>query len=174
MRHIGQVHNTSNDWHTVLFLTIDHPAPGDNPLMWKYRTEDTSVLPYSYSLASPLAILREGADAPMSKFYTISSTPETPYPKLPITFPDLAAYLATTLDVSRNAGHDTSVIGLRRLAKILDAIYPNDRPALNPAEKSGMREKLKHLVGLGGKSSRNRNAETYDLVTPFVADDFGR
>ncbi|KAI0921770.1 hypothetical protein AcW2_006646 [Taiwanofungus camphoratus] len=169
-----KVHNTSNDWHTVLFLTIDHPAPGDNPLMWKYRTEDTSVLPYSYSLASPLAILREGADAPMSKFYTISSTPETPYPKLPITFPDLAAYLATTLDVSRNAGHDTSVIGLRRLAKILDAIYPNDRPALNPAEKSGMREKLKHFVGLGGKSSRNRNAETYDLVTPFVADDFGR
>ena len=38
----------------------------------------------------------------------------------------------------------------------------------------GMRRRLKNLVGIGSKPSRGRNEEMYELVTPFVPDEFGR
>ncbi|OBZ70091.1 hypothetical protein A0H81_09897 [Grifola frondosa] len=166
---VSFVHHASSEWQTIVYMTIDHPIPANAPTGWKYRNGDTGSLPWSYTLSSPPPFLRDGSDAPMSKFYTIPCTQETPFPTLPINFPDLATYLASALDDSRGAMHDSSS-GLRRLAKCIDTFYPGD----HEEERSGMRQRLKNFVGIGSRSSRDRNAETFDLVTPFVADDFGR
>ena len=97
-----------------------------------------------------------------------------PFPVLPISFPNLATYLATALETARDAMHDSSS-GVRRLAKYIDQFYPNDRPTLDDApERGGMRQRLKNLVGMGSRPQRDRNADVYELVTPFVPDDFGR
>ncbi|CCL99434.1 uncharacterized protein FIBRA_01452 [Fibroporia radiculosa] len=168
-----KVHSKSPDWNTILYMTIDRPVPVTQAA-WKYRSGDANTLPWSYTLSSPLPMLRDGADTPLSRYYTIPNTPGNLYPILPIGFPDLAAYLATALDVSRNGAYDTAFYpGLRRLGKIVDSLYPEDSSGMNDEDKPGMRQKMKNLVGLG-KSSRDRNAETYDLVTPFVPDDYGR
>lgn len=169
-----KVHHSSPSWNTVLYMTIDRPVP-NGPSASKFRNGDTCVLPYSYLLSAPPAVLRDGADAAMSKFYTIPSTPGNLYPLLPITFPDLAMYLASALDVSRNGVNDgQNYHGLNRLAKAVDTLYPEERRRISDDDRVGMRQKLKNLVGFGSKSSRDVNAETYDLVTPFVPDDFGR
>ncbi|RPD67290.1 hypothetical protein L226DRAFT_453002 [Lentinus tigrinus ALCF2SS1-7] len=169
-----KVHHASSDWHTVLYITIDHPIPPNAPTGWKYKNGDTSTLPWSYTLSQLPAFLRDGADSPLSKFYTIPSTNELPFPVLPISFPNLATYLATALETARDAMHDSSS-GVRRLAKYIDQFYPNDRPTLDDApERGGMRQRLKNLVGMGSKPQRDRNADVYELVTPFVPDDFGR
>ena len=156
-------------------MTIDHPVPPNAPTGWKYRNGDSSTLPWSYTLSQLPAFLRDGADAPLSKFYTIPCTPETPYPALPISFPNLATYLAAALESARDAMGDSSS-GTRRLAKYVDQFYPNDRVALgdDAPERGGMRQRLKNLVGMGSRPQRDRNAEMYELVTPFVPDDYGR
>ncbi|KAI0327788.1 hypothetical protein GY45DRAFT_1256372 [Cubamyces sp. BRFM 1775] len=169
-----KVHHASSEWHTVLYMTIDHPIPPSAPAGWRYRNGDTSTLPWSYTLAQQPPFLRDGPDAPLSKFYTIPVNQDTPFPTLPISFPNLATYLASALENSRDAMHDSSS-GLRRLAKYIDQFYPSDRVGLDDApERSGMRQRLKNLVGIGHKPQRDRNAEMYELVTPFVPDDFGR
>ena len=155
-------------------MTIDHPIPPSAPAGWRYRNGDTSTLPWSYTLAQQPPFLRDGADAPLSKFYTIPVNQDTPFPTLPISFPNLATYLASALENSRDAMHDSSS-GLRRLAKYIDQFYPSDRAGLDDApERSGMRQRLKNLVGIGSRPQRDRNAEMFELVTPFVPDDFGR
>ena len=104
---------------------------------------------------------------------TIPVSGEAPLPALPISFPNLATYLASALEHSRSAMHDSSS-GVRRLAKLIDQFYPNDRVALDDApERMGMRRRLKNLVGIG-RPQRDRNAEMYELVTPFVPDEHGR
>ncbi|KAH9918223.1 uncharacterized protein BXZ73DRAFT_92277 [Epithele typhae] len=158
-----KVHHSSPIWHTVLYITIDHP----------YKNSDTSTLPWSYTLSQLPAFLRDGADSPLSKFYTVPNTPDLPYPSLPVSFPNLATYLASALEVARDAMGDSSS-GVRRLAKAVDQFYPNDRVVLDDGPESrGMRQRLKNLVGMGGKPQRDRNAEMYELVTPFVADEHG-
>ncbi|KAI0677135.1 hypothetical protein C8Q78DRAFT_1065757 [Trametes maxima] len=169
-----KVHHASDEWHTVLYMTIDHPIPPNAPANWRYKNGDTSTLPWSYTLSQMPPFLRDGADAALSKFYTIPITPETPYPTLPISFPNLATYLASALENSRAAMHDSSS-GVRRLAKHVDQYYPSDHIVLEDApERSGMRQRLKNLVGIGNRPQRDRNAEMYELVTPFVPDDYGR
>ncbi|KZT12557.1 uncharacterized protein LAESUDRAFT_753629 [Laetiporus sulphureus 93-53] len=170
-----RVHSSSSHWRTVFYMTIDRPVPLNASNSSRYRSGDTTVLPYSYTLTPPPPLLQDGADAPMSKYYTIPSIPGNLYPTLPVTFPDLATYLASALEASRDAVHESP--GLRRLAKLIDTLYPANHPngpAEEEDEKMGMRQKLKNLVGFGQKVSRNRNEETYDLVTPFIADEFGR
>ncbi|PIL37047.1 hypothetical protein GSI_00739 [Ganoderma sinense ZZ0214-1] len=167
-----KVHHASTDWHTVLYMTIDHPVPANAPSAFKYRSHDTNTLPFSYTLSQLPAFLRDGSDAALSKFYTIPVSSEAPLPALPISFPNLATYLASALEHSRSAMHDSSS-GVRRLAKLIDHFYPNDRVALDDApERMGMRRRLKNLVGMG-RPQRDRNAEMYELVTPFVPDEHG-
>ena len=169
-----QVHHASSEWHTVLYMTIDHPVPANAPTGWKYRNGDTNTLPFSYTLSQLPAFLRDGADAPLSKFYAIPASNEAPFPTLPISFPNLATYLASALENARDAMRDSSS-GVRRLAQYVDQFYPNDRPTLDDApERVGMRRRLKNLVGIGNKPQRDRNAEMYELVTPFVPDEYGR
>ncbi|KAL4242068.1 hypothetical protein ABKN59_000565 [Abortiporus biennis] len=162
-----KVHQSSAEWHVVLYMTIDHPVPATAPGAWKFRSGDTSTLPWSYTLSPLPVFLRDGADAPMSKWYNIPSTPQTPLPTLPISFPNLATYLISALEDSRNAGHDTS-IGTRRLAKLIDACYPSLQQNEDGEEESHrsffdrLRKKNRH--------SRDRNADTFDVVTPFVPE----
>ena len=168
------MHHSSPIWHTVLYMTIDHPVPATAPTGWKYRNGDSSTLPWSYTLSALPAFLRDGPDSPLSKFYTVPCTSEMPFPALPISFPNLATYLAAALEHARGAMGDGSS-GARRLAKYVDQLYPNDRVELEDAqERGGMRRRLKNLVGIGSKPSRGRNEEMYELVTPFVPDEFGR
>ncbi|KAH9938257.1 uncharacterized protein B0H18DRAFT_1080994 [Fomitopsis serialis] len=168
-----KVHSTSSAWLTAVYMSIDVPVPVNTPNAVRFRNGDSSVLPWSYTICSPPAVLRDGADAPISKFYTIPSVPGNLYPTLPTTFPDLAMYLASALELSRN-GPPEGYPGLRRLSKIVDTLYPEDRSEMEADEKPGMRQKFKNFVGLGSKPQRSRNAEMYDLVTPFVPDDYGR
>jgi hypothetical protein len=135
------------------------------------------VLPFSYTLSQLPALLRDGADSPISKYYTIPVTPRTPLPKLPISMPSMAMYLASALEESRRALSDSSS-GLRRLAKMIDQIYPNlQNPGAVGEEEEVRRRGGRALIGrLMGRTSRpqiGRNAEVYDLVTPFVPDEWG-
>ncbi|CAL1700916.1 unnamed protein product [Somion occarium] len=166
-----KVHQSSSDWHVILYMTIDYPVPANHPYAYKYRNGDPNVLPYSYSLSPMPAFLRDGADAPMSKWYNIPATQSNPLRKLPITFPDLAAYLITVLSESRVAVHDSSS-GLRRLAKLIDTSYPSENTQGDEDERE-RRGLFDRLLKRSHRQSRDRNADTYDVVTPFYADEFG-
>lgn len=154
-------------------MTIDHPIPDDH--RYKMRsTNDPALLPYSYTLAPTPMFLRESADGPMSKWYSIPSTPQNPYPALPMAFPDLATYLMTALEDSRGAANDRSS-GYHRLAKAVDAFYPNLKNGDDePEERRGLTDRVRGLFGRGNKANRPANDDRSNLVTPFYADDFGR
>lgn len=168
-----KVNPNSEDWRTVIYLTIDNPPPSNAP--HKYTNGDVNTLPFSYA-ASPLpALLRDGPEAPMSKYYTIPSTSNTPYPTLPISFPNMAMYLASAVEDSRRLGGDNSS-GMKRLSKTLDVLYPaqvelgmeDDEP---DKPTGGMVGLFKNVFGRGGKKDQRRNDDNYaDLVTPFVTD----
>jgi hypothetical protein len=109
----------------------------------------------------------------MSKFYTIPSTQSTPYPSLPIDFPNMAMYLQAALDESRRAMHD-STGGIRKLAKMVDSCYPHERSddASNGPERTTVSGLFKRVIGRGN-NRRGVNEDTYELVTPFVSEDWG-
>ncbi|KAI0251303.1 hypothetical protein BJV78DRAFT_1126590 [Lactifluus subvellereus] len=169
-----KVHHASPDWRTVIYLTIDHPPPPDH----RYSNGDVNVLPYSYSLSSLPTLLSDGPESQVSKYYTIPATAKTPLPKLPITMPSMAMYLASALEDSRRALGDTSS-GLRRLAKMVDQFYPNERGSLGveagdeEVRRKGGRALIGRLIGRTSRPERGRNADVYDLVTPFVPDEWG-
>ena len=132
------------------------------------------MLPYSYTLSTLPALLRGGRESQISKYYTIPVTSRTPLPKLPISMPNMAVYLASALEDSRRALGDSSS-GLRKLAKMIDQIYPNER-GRGPAGEEEERRRGGLIGRLMGRASRpqiGRNAEVYDLVTPFVSDEWG-
>ncbi|KAH9966048.1 hypothetical protein BC827DRAFT_1125824 [Russula dissimulans] len=162
---------TSTEWRTVVYFTIDYLPPPEH----RYVNGDVNVLPYSYGLSHLPALLRDGADSPISKYYTIPVTARTPLPKLPISMPSMAMYLASALEESRRALSDSSS-GLRRLAKMIDQFYPNQqRVGEDEERRRGGRALIGRLMGRG-RTSRpqiGRNAEVYDLVTPFVPDEWG-
>jgi len=58
----------------------------------------------------------------VTQFFTVPSTTESPYPTLPITFPNLALYLQSVLEDSRQAANDVNG-SYRRLGKMLDTYY---------------------------------------------------
>ncbi|KAI0068804.1 hypothetical protein BV25DRAFT_1817721 [Artomyces pyxidatus] len=167
-----KVHHSSTEWRTILYLSIDYPIPPEAQSSWKYHN-DVNVLPYSYSLSNALALMRDGPDSPMAKYYTIPATSRTPLPSLPISMPSMAMYLASALEDSRRALNDTSS-GVRKLAKLINQLYPED--SVSPmGEGDGGRTGTKALLGrlMGRKTNRGRNADVYELVTPFVADEWG-
>ncbi|KAJ7592796.1 hypothetical protein C8J56DRAFT_779757 [Mycena floridula] len=111
---------TASEWQTVIWFTIDHPVPGGS----KYMTSDVNMLPSSYSSTNLPELLRDAADSPVSKTYTVPATDSVPYPSLPISFPDLAMYLHAALEESRRVT-DTSN-GIRKLAGMVDTCYPEE------------------------------------------------
>ena len=167
-----KVNTASEDWRTVLYLTIDNPPPSNAP--HKFTNGDVNILPFSYSTSPLPALLRDGPDAPMSKFYTIPATPNTPYPTLPISFPNMAMYLASALEDSRRMVHDNSS-GMKRLAKTLDTFYPaevelgmeDDEPEQPPG---GVMNMFRNVFGKGRKDQRRNDNNYADLVTPFVPE----
>lgn len=166
-----KVHRTSPHWRTVIYLTIDYPPPPE----LRYANGDVNTLPYSYNLSALPTLLSDGPESHVSKYYTIPATSRTPLPTLPITMPSMAMYLASALDDSRRALGDTSS-GARRLAKMVDQFYPNEStPAGGEEEvrRRGGRALIGRLIGRPSKQQRGRNADVYDLVTPFVPDEWG-
>jgi len=168
-----QVLPSQPDWRTIIWLTLDHPVPS-TPGSWKYTNNDVNTLPWTYTLSPIPALLRDSADGVVSKYYTIPSTASTPYPSLPISFPDMAMYLHAVLEDSRRVVHDSSS-GVRRLAKMIDFCYPGpveDEREHDP-ERRGVGGLFQRVIGRGNKNKREGrgNEDTYDLVTPFVLDD---
>jgi hypothetical protein len=82
-------------------------------------------------------------------------------------------YLASALEESRRAPGDSSS-GIRRLAKMVNYFYPSEQ---SPGEEEERRRRGGGRAFIGrlmGRTSRppqgGRNAEVYDLVTPFVSE----
>jgi len=86
--------------------------------------------------------------------------------------PNMAMYLMSALDDSRRALSDTSS-GIRRLAKMVDQFYPNTPGGEEEVRRKGGRALIGRLMGRSTKPQRGRNADVYDLVTPFVPDEWG-
>ncbi|KAJ3802045.1 hypothetical protein GGU11DRAFT_767063 [Lentinula aff. detonsa] len=169
-------HYNSSTWRTVVWFTIDQDA--DRPQSRRIINPSGEVerLPYSYSQMKLPALLRDGSDSPLSKTYTIPSTHSVPYPVLPISFPNLTLYLQAALDESRRYLNDSSS-GMRKFAKMLEHCFPDEFDSgARTSEKSRVTGLFKRVIGRGAKSSRKGrggNEETYDLVTPFVPDEWG-
>ncbi|KAJ7673685.1 hypothetical protein DFH06DRAFT_748779 [Mycena polygramma] len=108
----------SADWRAILWLTIDYPAPASAP-----DAIDVDVLPLSYGLSSPPALLRDGSNTTFSKFYTIPPSVAVPLPTLPMTFPDIGQYLQAALEESRTHMGVSSRLG--KLAEMVQACFPN-------------------------------------------------
>jgi len=168
----------AHEWRVLLYLTIDHPVPPSATNAWKYANGDVSTLPYSYTLTTLPTLLRDGADSAMATYYVIPSTPKTPHPTLPIYFPNMAMYLQSALEDSRKGMNDSSS-GLRKLAKSVDTYYANEREIIGideGPEKRSFGGVFKKVMGRGNKQSRgNRggNEEVFELVTPFVPEEWG-
>ncbi|KAH8105946.1 hypothetical protein BXZ70DRAFT_1004241 [Cristinia sonorae] len=166
-----KIHANQSEWHVVLYMTIDQPVPQNYPQKFKYKNGDPNVLPFSYTMSATPAYLREGADAPISKWYNIPATSALPHPKLPISFPDLATYLLDALEESRRAIHDGSS-GMRRLAKLIEMCYPADRSGdERTGRERGVGGWVRGLIGRERQRSRDRNEHTYEVVTPFVLNE---
>ncbi|KAJ7068424.1 hypothetical protein C8F01DRAFT_978294 [Mycena amicta] len=171
-----RLHHTTTDWRTVLWFTIDHPVPGSMPNSRKYTNGDVDVLPWSYTLSSLPALLRDSSDTPLSKCYTIPATTNVPFPALPISFPNMALYLQAALEESRRFTSDSSS-GMRKLAKMVETCYPAASDSKSEDERSRMGGLLKKFRGgrkdKGRKGKGGGNEDTYELVTPFVLDEWG-
>jgi hypothetical protein len=115
----------------------------------------------------------------MSKTYTIPGTDTVPLPTLPITFPNLALYLQAALDASRRHSGD-GMNGLGKLGKVVQMCYPSVEQTLSEfdiPERSSVSVLFKRVIGRGNKDKKKgkqtNNEETYQLVTPFVPDEWG-
>ncbi|KAF8735025.1 hypothetical protein AX14_002841 [Amanita brunnescens Koide BX004] len=164
-------HLVSNEWRTILWFTLEHPVPDDVTGRSRYVT-DVNVLPWSYSFSTAPQLLRGGTESQLSKTYTIPASSSLPFPTLPITFPDLAMYLHGALETSRRHINDSSS-GVRKLAKMIEICYPSVN-AVDPDDPDRGRVSglFKNLMGRGNRR-RGGNEDTYDLVTPFVASEWG-
>lgn len=115
----------------------------------------------------------------MSKTYTIPATDTIPLPTLPITFPNLALYLQAALDTSRRHLSD-SPNGLGKLGKMVEICYPNVSGSgydNDVPERTRVSQYFKRVIGLSNKDRKKgkgtNNEDTYQLVTPFVPDEWG-
>ncbi|KAH8830440.1 hypothetical protein DL96DRAFT_942268 [Flagelloscypha sp. PMI_526] len=171
-------HPMSQMWHTVLWFTIDHPVPSALPGAYKYTSNDPSILPFSYTLSSLPALLQETGDTKLSKTYTIPTTEQTPWPVLPITFPNLAMYLQAVLQESRRY-QDDSTTAIRKFARMVTACYPSTEAGQFPDTEEGKKgmtglfKKLKPSRGNKKSNGGRGNEDTYELVTPFTPDEWG-
>nr|GAT59959.1 predicted protein [Mycena chlorophos] len=183
-----RLHAATNDWRTILWFTIDHPVPPSMPNSRKYTSGDVEVLPWSYTLSSLPALLRDSSDTLLSKCYIIPSTTSVPFPSLPISFPNMALYLQAALEESRRTSDSST--GLRKLARMVDACYPRELAGaageLTGGEEliNGKAGKMRRLLKSPFRGARSRvkgnkgaggggaNEDMYDLVTPFVLDEW--
>ncbi|KAG6854868.1 hypothetical protein C0991_012058 [Blastosporella zonata] len=158
-------YHASPIWRTIFYFTIDYPS-----LQPQARHRSVNDLPYSYSLAGVPTLLRDASDTAVSKAYTIPATDLLPLPTLPITFPDLAMYMQAALDMSRRYLND-SHSDYRKLAKMITTCYPDDDVPHDPSERRGL---FQRVMGRSNKAPRRGgNEDTYELVTPFVPDEWG-
>jgi hypothetical protein len=84
--------------------------------------------------------------------------------------PGMAGYLAEALGDSRRARGDSP---LRRLAKMINQVYPNQRVADEEEEPRGRgRALINRLMRRQSKSPQGggHNADMFDVVTPFVPE----
>ncbi|KAF8631597.1 hypothetical protein AX15_002345 [Amanita polypyramis BW_CC] len=164
-------HLASSEWRTILWFTLEHPVPDDVTGRSRY-VYDANVLPWSYTFSTPPQLLRGGTESKLSKTYTIPACSALMFPTLPITFPDLAMYLHTALEISRRYINDSSS-GTRKLAKIIDTCYPDTNTAeSDDPEWRGVSGLFKKVIGRNNRR-RGGNEDTYELVTPFVASEWG-
>ncbi|KAF7352652.1 hypothetical protein MVEN_01230900 [Mycena venus] len=119
-----RTHHASSDWRAVLWFTIDHPVPTSLPNSRKYTNGDVDVLPWSYTLSSLPALLRDGSDTLLSKFYTIPSS------------------AAAALEESRKYIGDSSS-GMRKLAKMVETCYPQ---MVEPGGDEGSERKPDQII----------------------------
>ncbi|KAJ7178985.1 hypothetical protein C8R46DRAFT_1072091 [Mycena filopes] len=167
LRTVVQCTNRPSDWRALLWFTIDHPVPNSLPGARKYTNSDVDVLPWSYTLSSLPALLRDSSDTLFAA---------VPFPALPITFPNMAMYLQAALEESRKYVNDSSS-GMRKLAKMVETCYPVESNGAD-GERSRVGGLFKKVIGRAGvrkdKSKKGGlNEDTYELVTPFVLDDWG-
>lgn len=163
-----------NDWRTILWFTIDHPVPAKLPNAHKYVNPHPNTFPWSYALMDLPVLLRDqnAVDSQMSMTYTIPATDMLPYPTLPLSFPNLAVYLQAALSFSRAHKDDNS--GYKKLAKMVQMCYPNmEEPSDEPAEKKTVGGLFKKVIGKKKKTGKTNNEEVYELITPFVPDEWG-
>ncbi|RDB22537.1 hypothetical protein Hypma_010030 [Hypsizygus marmoreus] len=158
-------HPSSTDWRTVFYFTIDYPSP-------HHTHQSVNDLPYSYTLSSIPPLLQDAADTPISKTYTIPASDSLPYPTLPITFPNLAMYLQAALEESRKYLNDSSS-GHRKLAKMVQTCYRSEDVPRDATERHSVGGLFKRVMGRSSKPRRGGNEDTYELVTPFVPDEWG-
>ena len=159
----------------VVYLTLDFPPPATTA--WRYTNGDVSMLPYSYTLSPMPALLRTAAaqaDSPLCRTYTVPATSALPHPALPLDFPGLMAYLQRALEESRRAAHDRSG-GLGRLAKMVEECFPEGDAdlGLEGPEEGHQRRGLFSRFRRKSKAPAGGNQETYQLITPFFADEVG-
>lgn len=81
-------------------------------------------------------------------------------------------YLHEALEISRRHINDSSS-GVRKLAKMIEICYPNmNADETDDPERRRVSGLFKNLIGRGNRR-RGGNEDTYDLVTPFVANEWG-
>lgn len=167
--YILQPHVSSPEWRTVLYFTLDFPGP-----LNVVNAMSVNELPLSYHLSTIPTLLRDSADTPLSKTYTVPATSTVPFPKLPITFPSLAMYLHAVLEESRRSTNDSSS-GHRKLAKMVQTCYRADEPAPQRAQdRSSVGGLFKRVIRKKNPNKRaGGNEDTYELVTPFVPGEWG-
>ncbi|KAF9482517.1 hypothetical protein BDN70DRAFT_801413 [Pholiota conissans] len=169
-----------NDWRTILWFTIDHLVPPSVPGASRYTSGNPNLLPWSYTLSPVPLLLRDATDTHISKTYTIPASDSVPLPTLPITFPNLALYLQAALDASRQHSGDSSS-GLGKLGKTVQMCYPNvgqtGLSEFDIPERTSVSHLFKRVIGRSNKDKKkgktSNNEETYQLVTPFVPDEWG-
>jgi hypothetical protein len=151
---------------------VDYPPP--RPADVNAR-QNVNTLPYSYSLSSVPTLLRDAADTPISKTYTIPASDAVPFPTLPINLPSLATYLQAALEDSRRYMNDSSSNN-RKLAKMVQTCYPSraESALSEEPERSGVGGLFMRVMGRNSRSrTAGGNEDTYELVTPFVPDEWG-
>lgn len=154
--------------------------PPQTPNAFKYINGDVSTLPFSYTMTPLPTLLRDGSDSHLAKWYSVPATIATPYPILPITLPNYALYLQAVLRDSRRAMNDSSS-GLRKLAKVVDMIYPPTSehmeglgPEASAPERHRMGNFFRRALGRGDRNSGQRggNDDSYEFITPFRIDEY--
>ncbi|KAJ6460087.1 hypothetical protein C8R47DRAFT_130101 [Mycena vitilis] len=142
--------DASTNWRVLLWFTIDHDVPASLPNQEMFIGDNVNVLPWSYTLSRLPALLRDGSDTSLSRFYTIPRSTAVPYPALPVTFPVMAVYLAAALEDSQKYINDSSS-NTRKLAQMMEMCYP---AAEVDGDKDGWRRFFRKVIGRPGRKNK--------------------
>ncbi|KIJ49337.1 hypothetical protein M422DRAFT_27697 [Sphaerobolus stellatus SS14] len=176
---------TANVWRTIVHLSLDAPLPPNTPHASSYSNGDTTVLPYSYSIAQ-IQHQHIAAYPGYSEIYVIPLSPTSPFPILPITLSNLALYLHSALRDSRSRKVQNDPLnGMRRLAKLIGNFYPDEVPTTQSNASQAEEKKVSKGVGglfkrvIGGRgkfkgaeADEELNEETSTMIMPFRIDQY--